>query len=182
MKKLYLLLIFFLFPVSVFATNNNITVECPTEIKKDEEITCVVKAKSDIPLVSIELEYKLPEGIKQINQEIDSSWEGKAKENAFYLYTNKGKSDFNLGTITLKSTKEYKNVELIIEKHVIGDTNYEEHIIIDKTDVNNVETKKEKETEEKNNIFKYVIIIMIIGTIVVGFLIYKRTRSGKNEK
>ena len=189
MKKIITLLsIFFLFPLSVFAENQavNVSIECPSEILKNTEITCSVKAKSEIDIVSVELNYKLPKEIEVKSSTIDPIWQGSSKANAFFLYTNKPlKNEISLGTINLISNKDLNKINLEVTKLIVGDSNFNERTIIDLENVNNVnnmEKESKKEEEEKTNIFKYVIIILIIGTIVAGFLIYKKTRSGKNEK
>lgn len=178
--KLILLLLFF-FPISVFADTEHVLVECPKDIKKNTEFICKISGISDYSVSGVELKYQLPDYITYINGTIDTTWEGKELNNTFYLYTDKTKNvSFNIGELKLKSNKNLESLNIEIVNLIYSDSEFQEHTIID--NVNNVKTNEKKEVEKKNNNFKYVIIILIIGILVVSFLIYKTTRSGKNEK
>ena len=184
MKKLkVLLLIIFLFPISVFADSEMVSVECPSNIKKDKEFTCKVLGASSYDVYSVELEYVLPDYLTKVSADVDPIWQGQGINDKFYVYTDVPKKvSFNIGTLTLKSNKDINKIDINIIEAIYSDSNYEEHYIIEKNNVNNVEINDKKELEKKNNNSKYVIIILIIGTLVVGFVIYIKIRSGKNEK
>lgn len=183
MKKLkWLILLIFLFPISVFADTETVLVNCPDKIKKDTEFTCTITATSEYDVYSVEMEYVLPDNIEQINSTISDIWQGSNVNNKFYVYTNVPKKiSFDIGTLTLKSSENLESLDIKVVELIYSDSEFQEHIIIEKDNVNNVVNEPKKEVEKKNNNFKYVIIIMIIGAIVVVILTYY-IRSGKNEK
>lgn len=183
MKKLkWLVLLIFLFPISVFADTEMVLVNCPNKIKADKEFTCTITATSEYDVYSVEMEYVLPDYIEQVNSTVSADWQGSNINNKFYVYTNVPKKvSFDIGTLTLKSNKDLESLNINVVELIYSDSDFQDHIIIKKDNVNNVVNESKKEVEKKNNNFKYVIIIMIIGAIVVVILTYY-IRSGKNEK
>ena len=184
MKYIRLLLIlFFLFPLSVVASSEEVKIKCPTNIKKGEEIECSITGSSSYYISGLELSYILPEYVEKINTTVDESWEGTEENNLFLLYTDENKiTSFNIGSIKLKANKDFESINIKIDYLSYGDSEFQKKIIIDKENVNNVKNKDEFKEVKKNNLIKYVIIILIIGVIVVGIIIYIKIRSDKNEK
>lgn len=177
------LIVFFLFPLSVVASNEAVRFECPTNINKDEVIECTIRGKSTFEISGIELSYILPEYVEKISATVDETWEGTEENNLFLLYTDENKiEDFPIGSLKLKVKEELKSIDIKIDYLSYGNANFEKKVIIDSENVNNVKNKKENKEDKKNNYIKYVIIILIIGVIVVGIILYIKTRSGKNEK
>lgn len=184
MKYLKIIIfIFFLFPLSVLASNEGVQINCPTNIKKGEVVDCIITGSTSYYISGLELSYILPEYVEKISTTVDETWEGTEEDNLFLLYTDDNKlNSFSIGSIKLKANEDIKNIDVVIDYLSFGDSEFQKRIIIDEENVNNVENKEENQEVEKNNYVKYVIIILIIGVIVVGIFIYIKIRSDKNEK
>ena len=178
-----LLLTFFLFPLSVVASNEGAKIKCPTNIKKGEVVDCIITANSSYYISGLELSYTIPEYVEKISATVDETWEGTEENNLFLLYTDDNKIDeFSVGSIKIKTNRDVEKIDIKINYLSYGDSEFQKKVIIDKENVNNVENKGKNKEVKKNNYIKYVIIILIIGVIVVGLFIYIKIRSDKNEK
>lgn len=169
-----LILMLLLFPLTTYAEQNNIMVYCPSNVQKDEQFICEIIGYSDFEVSAIEYQFKVDEKYEKIDFIVDSTWEGSELNNIVLLYTDENKiGKFNIGKIVLKSKEDKKNPQVETIKLTFGDKKFNEIVIVD--NVNNMESKKEKKPTEKNNYFKYVIILMIIGVLFVfGVLCMKK--------
>lgn len=184
MKYIRVIIItFFLFPLISLADENRVLVECPKAVKTNQEIECLITGYSSFSISGLELEISLPDTVEKISSTVDKGWQGTEENNLFLLYTDEFKKDtFPIGTITIKPKENLESLDIKVVYLSYGDEYFQKKEILSLKDVKQTETKKEKEQRPKNNYFKYVIIILIIGLIVVGAIIVKKLRSGKNEK
>lgn len=167
MKKLVIILLSFL-PIYVKASNY-IKVECPT-YDVGKEVICDVSGHTDYIIKAVEYRYSVPPEISIKDFTKDDIWEGDRVDNTLYLYTNKDiNDDYKIGKFKIKITEEIDRINLIDEKLVYTDYNFEDH---DMLSVKSVENKE----EEKNKKSYYVIIIIGIMILLITILIilYKR--------
>lgn len=171
----YLLIIFLLSPLSVFASEE-IIVNCPDNIKKNENFTCEISGTAPYKVSAIEYEFELPDYIQKIDFKVDEYWQGTEEDNLAILYTDENKeSPYRIGIITLQSSKDINRVEISTKYLLLGDDDYNEHIIKAR-DVNDMKTEEKKENNKKNLNLKYGIIILIVVVIFIITLILIRKR------
>ncbi len=169
MKKLGLFLFFLLFPSSVLA--ESVWLECPKDGKKNEEFTCTVKGYSSYEICALEYQFTLPPYLQKLDFQIDPIWQGGEYENKVVLYTEKNKvGDFDIGEITLKSSKKFNENDMKTTWLLFGDKDLQDHVIIDKRDENVNDLKS-----DKKNPYFYLIcgMILIIGIFIIGIILKK---------
>ncbi len=174
----YLLIIFLLSPLSTFALEE-IIVNCPDNIKKNENFKCEISGTAPYKVSAIEYEFELPNYIQKIDFKVDEYWQGTEEDNLAILYTDENKeSPYRIGIITLKSSKDINHVEIRTKYLLLGDDDYNEHIIKAR-DVNDMKTEAEKENNKQNLNLKYGIIILIVVVIFMITLILIRKKVKK---
>lgn len=175
-----LLLILFLLPLNIFANELDIRYECPEKIKSNEQFTCQVKGVTNLKVSGLEYEFKIPNYLTFINFEKNHTWEGGEENNLIILYGLEDKTnEFILGKMTLLSKETINNVDIETNYLVFSDENYEDHIVIDRKqldDVKEVKIKEKKDVNKSNKIVVCVIIIIIALTIIL-LLLKKRRRK-----
>lgn len=170
----------FLFPLSVFATKQeDIIVNCPKNIKKDEQFTCEILGTAPYKVCAVEYEYTLPDYIKKIDFKVDEYWQGEEENNLAILYTDENKeSPYRIGKITLISSKDLEKLDITTKYLLLGDDDYNEHIIVSR-DVKDMKTEKENSFNPKQIYPKYGIIISIVMLVSMAALILIRKKVNK---
>lgn len=183
MKKKLLLLLLLLFPLSANAEEGQVLVNCPEEVKANEEFVCEITGYSPYEVNGIDYRFELPNGIEKVNFEVDPIWEGYEEDNILLIYTDTNKiGNFNIGKITLKSVSDLDEISLSTTKLQFSDETFETHDIVVE-DVNNVENNTENEEVKNNNFILYVIIVLVIIIaiaimIVIIKMVVKKNRIG----
>ncbi|MCX4365293.1 MAG: hypothetical protein OSJ70_05930 [Bacilli bacterium] len=181
MKYMKFLLILFLLPLSVFADEDEMKIkfECPDEIKVKEQFSCQIKGLTDNLVSGIEYEFKLPSNLKFVSFEKDNSWEGDEENNLIILYGLEDKTqEFNIGKIVLIANEEIDELNIATEYLAFSDEKYQDHIVVKRDQIKNVNEMKSKEKKDNNSIYGivvYAIIIIIVVAIIL--LLIKRRRK-----
>lgn len=174
----YLILIILLFPIHVWGLEE-IMVNCPDIIKKNENFNCEISGSAPYKVSAIEYEFELPNYIQKIDFKVDEYWQGTEEDNLVILYTDENKkSPFQIGTITLNSSKDINHVDIDTKYLLLGDDDYDEHLIVAR-DVKEMKTEEKKENNKKKLIFMYGIIILIVVVICMTTLILIRKKVKK---
>lgn len=183
MKKFSLLIImFFLFPFTILASELDIKIECPDTILKDEEFTCDIKGISEYNISAIEYEFKLSDDLTKIKFDKAPIWEGDEKDNLLILYTDENKTgEFTLGSITLKSTKNIKKVEITTEWLLFGDENFKDHVVINNKLSENVKEVESNTKKERAPIIKFVVYAIIIIVVVLAVILFLYIKLHKKD-
>lgn len=173
----YIILGIIFLPLNVLALEE-ITIKCPEVINKNEDFSCEVIGNAPYLVSALEYEFSLPDYIDKKDFKVDSSWEGDEESNLVLLYTDENKeSPFKIGTITLNSSKNIDIVDIETKYLLLGDEEYQEHLIIEKKDVKEVESTNKLDDNKKNNYLIYGIIILIIVVIIaIAFIIRRRVK------
>ncbi len=167
--KILLLIILLLAPISVLA-KEEVSIQCTGD---KEEFVCTFASLFDYPISAIDFHYEVPEYAKITATSVDESWEGSMEDKWFSLYSERDYTGFKkLGTITLKSSKELKESDIIIKDLKVYDSFFQEHLISTSVNI----PKKER------SIIKFIIpcVIILIGIVSIIWII--KRRSNKHEK
>ena len=180
MKRFIYLLLIILLPLAVNAEGVN--VKCPDKINDNEDFECIITGEATYKVSAIEYEFSLPDYIKKISFEVDPIWQGDEEDNLVLLYTDENKeSPFNLGVLTLNSSKDTDKVDIKTEYLLFGDDDYNDHRLVEKKDdvKDAVKEDKEENNKKKNNSIYVIIVIAIIVIVVLAFIfIFLKRRKG----
>ncbi len=173
MKRTIVLIFFLLSPSSVLA--ESIWLECPKEVNKNEEFTCAVKGYSSYEICALEYQFAIPSSLQKIDFQIDPIWQGGEYENKVVLYTEDNKvGDFEVGTITLKTSKKFNSDDIKTTWLLFGDKDLQDHVIIDHKEQSVNDLEKNDKNHERSLYFYLICgIIVVVGI----FIIQKRIKK-----
>lgn len=167
--KILLLSILLIVLPSIVYAEENIKVECNNG---EEYIECEVSAFSDYEVSALEYGFSLSSGINKIRFDVDESWQGNETDNLVLVYTDINKiGEFKIGTLYLENNSDINDEDIVLEKLIFYDSDFEEHII---SSVKNEENNVEK--DKNNNIIIICYVIISIGIIIL--IIYRIIKKG----
>lgn len=170
----YLILLIILIPLNVLADENNISIECPSNISKGNKFTCEILGLSTYGVCAVEYEFILPDNISKVSFKVDNIWQGYEEDNLALLYTDEDQIGvFPIGIIELIANEDIDEVNIETKWLLYGDSEIGDHILIDKDNGVNETQENSKINENQENINKkYVIIISIIVILIIVVLAY----------
>ena len=178
MKKFIYLLLIILLPLAVNAEGVN--VKCPDKINANEDFECIITGDAPYKVSAIEYEFSLPDYIKKVSFEVDPIWQGDEEDNLVLLYTDENKeSPFNLGVLTLNSSKDTDKVDIKTEYLLFGDDDYGEHRLVEEKEESKKQEKEENKDNKKDSNYIYIIIVVVSILIILAFIfIFLKRRKG----
>lgn len=173
-----------IFPSIAFAETAEISVDCNTSKKKNENVTCEVKANFSYGINAIDYEFSYDESkFTYVGFEADKAWEAMVEGNSFTLLsTDEHQGEFRLGTLTFKAKEKKANPNVKNIKIEVSDSEYNAIDVLNESnnvkDDNKIELKKA--TTSKNHLIYDIIIIIVVLVailIMMGLVIIRVIRS-----
>lgn len=189
-KLIFIMFVIFLFPISVFAKENNVSISCGgTELVSNNELECEITISNlDYVVTSISGKVEVSDNLLLTSSSYDNdNWmilDSEFSVNDINLISENRelKENILIARFKIKAINDKEDVGKIKFSDVVfGDDSYEEHsIVVEDLSINlTYDIKDDNVSDNPPTGSWYIYVVVFIAILMLGVLIYIKKKKNK---